>query len=170
MSEDTSLVVRSVALPGTFTRIGWIPPDDLDYETWDGIGAGLAELEKAQHFWIGDWVNAGEQRWGETYAQSMDETRFAYSTISTDAWVCRNVPLCRRRPELSFGAHAVVAPERFSASDQTLLLASCLEYDWSIARLTIEANELRPPEKKSEVSFEIQCPHCARWFDPRKES
>lgn len=40
-------------------------------------------IEGAVQWWVGDWLNFGERKYGEKYAQGMDATGYAYQTVAT---------------------------------------------------------------------------------------
>lgn len=80
------------------------------FEQWVQFGKGLSIFHKGLLFLIGDWVNAGEERFGEKYAQALSETDFAYQTLANAASIARKIPMERRRLEKLSGAiHATVA-------------------------------------------------------------
>ena len=36
------------------------------------------------HFWIGDWLNYGERKWGEKYKEALEKTGYDYQTLRND--------------------------------------------------------------------------------------
>ena len=57
-------------------------PEDLTYERWAAIGQTFQQLERSVGFWLGDWWNNGERKWGELSAQAIKEmTGHERSTI-----------------------------------------------------------------------------------------
>lgn len=91
------------------TTIGWRLPKRLDFETWQGQGARVCQIEGAVQWWLGDWANAGEDAFGEDYAQAMEATGYQQQTIYNAAYVCRAFPYERRRPRLSYSHHKALA-------------------------------------------------------------
>jgi hypothetical protein len=55
----------------------------------------------AVHFWIGDWLNYGEQKWGEMYTQALDATEFDYGTLRDDKWISSKIQLSDRSDNLA---------------------------------------------------------------------
>lgn len=51
------------------------------FEQWQECGEFIKKSNGAVHFWIGDWLNYGEQKWGEMYTQVLDETGFDYGIL-----------------------------------------------------------------------------------------
>ena len=42
------------------------------FEQWLECGDFVKKVNSANHFWIGDWINYGEHKWGEIYSQALD--------------------------------------------------------------------------------------------------
>lgn len=69
----------------------------LPFERFEELFAAAGEIKTAASFWLGDLLNFSEARYGHRYAQVMDATGFAYSTLSNYAYVCRQIAPSRRR-------------------------------------------------------------------------
>lgn len=84
------------------------------YEDWAAIGETLRFLEGAIQWALGDWLNYGEHRWGEKYAQAVDEKDYDYDygTLRNLAWVAGSIDLSFRNDNLTFAHHMQVAPLR----------------------------------------------------------
>lgn len=112
MGEIRAITVHSqtdIDAPGFFvTPTGLLINGNPSFEEWAQFGRQASLAERAIHWAVGDWLNYGEARWGEMYAQAMDETGFEYSTLSTDKWLAGRIEFCRRRQNLSWGHHAEV--------------------------------------------------------------
>jgi len=98
---------------------------NTNFEEWTHIGEILQNIEGAIHFWVGDWISFGEHKWGEKYAQAIEETRYKIQTLKNDVWVSSNVDSSRRRDNLSFGHHAEVA--KLEPKEQTEWLNRAIE-------------------------------------------
>lgn len=92
-----------------FTPTGLLIPEGMTFEQWEEIGNSLAGIEQARQWWVGDWVNYGEARYGEKYTQALDATGLAYQTLMNAASVARKVEISRRRENLSWSHHEAVA-------------------------------------------------------------
>jgi hypothetical protein len=92
-----------------FSASGMKVIGDPTYQQWRDTGEGLLRIERVVKWWIGDWLQYGERRWGEMYSQAMDATGLAYETCRNAKWVSESIPPERRRPELSFEHHKTVA-------------------------------------------------------------
>lgn len=93
-----------------FMPTGLVVMGEPDFATWEQLGQQLHYIEGAVHWWIGDWENYGEGRWGEMYSQALEETGFAYQTLANDKWIAGQIEFSRRRENLTFSHHAEVAP------------------------------------------------------------
>ncbi len=116
MEKTKELVVSSFKLE----RAGVEAIGTPSFEQWLACGAFIKNCQGAVHFWIGDWLNYGEEVYGEVYAQALDETGYDYDTLRHDKWVASRVAKCRRRHNLSFSHHAEVAD--LTEEEQELLL------------------------------------------------
>jgi len=110
------------------TKIGLIIDDGISYIEWESAGKTLQVIDGAVHWWIGDWLNYGEQKYGEMYAQAVDETSYSLPTLTTDKWVANHIQFSRRRENLSFAHHVEVASLEPDEQDKFLDLA--IEHDW----------------------------------------
>jgi hypothetical protein len=84
---------------------------DLSVEDWIGIGRVLGTIERAAPWWIGDWWQHAEHRYGErkAIAEAVGWSGPAYQTCMNLGWVCGRFETSRRREVLSFGHHGEVA-------------------------------------------------------------
>lgn len=71
------------------------------FEQWEECGEFIRKCEGAVHYWIGDWLNYGENKWGEMYSQAMGETGYDYGTLRNDKYVSGKVDLSLRSDNLS---------------------------------------------------------------------
>lgn len=138
-----------LGLPGIWTPTSWEPPSHLDFAEWLSIGPSLSKMEEAVHWWIGDWLNYGERKWGEDYAQAMDITGFTYATVTTDAWVAKSVKVSRRRETLFWSHHREVASLKPKEQDRWLKRAE--EQGWSMRRLRGEIRDWKARKRRQEL-------------------
>ena len=73
---------------------------------WERCGAFLRHVEGAVQWWIGDWLNYGEQAYGEKYSQAMDALGTPLPTLENYAYVAGNIQTSRRHENLSFSVHS----------------------------------------------------------------
>ncbi len=82
--------------------------EKLSYAEWESVGFNLAKVGKAMQWWIGDWVNYGGKRYGDTYKAAIDATGMSLGAVQNIASVCRSFETSRRREHLSFKHHVEV--------------------------------------------------------------
>ena len=112
MTEPTALAVRPPSYlfnSSEMTPVGWRLDKKTTFEDWQEKGLILQTLTDSMPFWVGDWCNHGEARFGEKYANAIRETGKSLSTVQNYAYTCKAIPIERRREALSFGHHAAVA-------------------------------------------------------------
>lgn len=115
---------------GSFSLgMGYNLPAKAEFEDWEADGEKLFEMAHKVPFLMGDWLNAGEDRFGEMYAQAIDLTKLAYSTLAQYKWVCGAIPVKRRVAALSFGHHVAVAGLEPDKQDE--MLKQALREGWS---------------------------------------
>lgn len=103
------------------TSTGALFKADMDYDQWESVGSTIHFLEKSVQFWIGDWHNFGERKFGEKYSQSIDG--HDKQNLMDISWVCRQIQISRRREKLSFSHHREVAPMNKDLQDFWLVKA-----------------------------------------------
>lgn len=94
---------------GETTAVSWLAPASMTYEEWEKIGRTLQQLGRSLNWWLGDWLNTGEQRWGEMYSQALEITGLSVETLSKYKRVAARVPADIRRPDLTWTHHFAVA-------------------------------------------------------------
>lgn len=97
-----------VAAPG-ITPNSWKPDRELTFEEWEQAGQMLQSIGRAWQWWVGDWLNYGEARYGEKYAQAIDLTGLGYDAVANAAWVAAAVEPSTRVETLSWTHHRLVA-------------------------------------------------------------
>jgi hypothetical protein len=105
------------------TNLGWCQLDDRsltilrapNFEEYTATGFVLAQMRNSLPFWIGDYVNYGDQTFGERYTQVLAFFgEYSYQSVANYASVCRRVPAeidgrPHRKFELSYSCHDAVA-------------------------------------------------------------
>jgi hypothetical protein len=133
----------------------------LTYEEWDALGDTLKFWESAIGWVLGDWLNYGEHRFGEKYAQALESTDYEYSTLRNYAYVAGRVSLERRRPELTHSHHAEVA--MLEADQQEELLSRAVEESWNVRELRKEVSQVRIADGKKTLPTQIFEDAIATW-------
>jgi hypothetical protein len=79
------------------------------FDEWEAVGKKLRACQGSVLWWLGDWVNYGEDKFGEKFAQVISETDYDLETIRQAAWVCSRVPIVRRRVDVPFSTFKMIA-------------------------------------------------------------
>ena len=120
-------------------------PPDLTVEEWTGLGKTLGHMYRGNRWWLADWINYGERTYdGDMFTQYVDVCGLKPHTVSTMAWVGREVEPARRRAEsstgLTFSHHREIAPLASDIGDELLDRAEA--EGWGRNRLREEVKEL----------------------------
>lgn len=133
MDSHLSLVppdaTPSTATPALYQPTTLALPESIGFAEWGQIGGSLSTMEQAINWWIGDWLNFGERRFGEDYAQAVQETGRDAESLSNIAAVARRIEPARRRENLSWSHHRAVA--YLEVGDQERLLERADRERWS---------------------------------------
>ena len=119
--------------------------DKLDFDEWARIGLNLDRMNHAHQWWIGDWMNGGDDVWGESTAQVLDA--FGASTIPNYARVARTIPLGSRRADLTWTHHKEACGLEtggLRAIKKALRLAA--DNDWSTRELADYVKACNKPD------------------------
>jgi hypothetical protein len=119
---------------------GLVIDGPLDYAQWDALGESLAMFRNASPWWLGDWYNAGEAKFGDralqakAIAEAVEEgglNTVGPRTVQEYAYVAKRFPLQERIGKLTFGHHAILR-----AHDRAReLLKQAADGGWTIAKL-----------------------------------
>lgn len=107
-----------------------------DFTEWENAISAVAALKRNNPFWIGDMLNIGEDTFGESYSQVVDDFGFHNSqVIANYKYVARNVdPKVRRMKNLFWAHHRTVAG--YEQADQSLLLSWCEKLKFNTVEFT----------------------------------
>jgi hypothetical protein len=157
------------------TPVGWIPSDDhMDHPQWVAVGRRLGGISRSNQWWLGDWLRYGTAKWGEKYVEASRITGYDVRSLANMASLAACFEMSRRRDNLTWSHHAVVAALDPDEQDRWLDMAAAERL--SVADLRIELRSVErqrgtqeracaePPEP--DVSGFI-CPRCgyqaSRW-------
>lgn len=126
--------------PFHFFSTGIRISDHPELDEWKGPLQFAFWCQRAGPWWIGDMINSGEDRFGESFSQ-LCEGLVSTEMLSRYASVARRVPFENRRPGLSWSAHAAVA--RLDPPNQRRLLAAAEREGWTSEELRRKARELK---------------------------
>lgn len=159
MSEKHSgeLVLRhadGVTRTGPFrlTPTGLEVDGDPDFGAWADCGAFIQKAGAAVQWWVGDWLNYGERKWGESYTQAVEMTGMTPDALSNLKAVAARVQLPRRRGNCSFATHAAVA--YLNPADADAILDRAEAEGLSSRQVRTLVRELKAPASPEEEDDE----------------
>jgi hypothetical protein len=79
---------------------------ELTFAEWESVGSELFRVEAAWQWWVGDWLNYGEKKYGQTYEQALALTGKSLKTLQDVKWVAATFK-SSDRSELSWTHHRV---------------------------------------------------------------
>ena len=134
------------------------------FAEWQACGFWLRRVERQIQFFIGDFVNYGRARWGESAEQGIatdietiasEATGWKPETVDQYARVARQVPAERRDPDLSFGHHREVADR--PADEQARWLATAKTENMSTDKLRRAIKAETTPEADQTCWLVVRC-------------
>lgn len=137
----------AIILPATITPTAYIAPENMTYEEWFEACKTIGSVNRCSRWWAADILLWGEQRWGEEYAQVADSLGFDPQTLANLLWIARKFPPSRRRENLSFGHHEIVA--KFTPEVQDVWLDLAEQHSLPIAKLKQAIKSKKPEEEKT---------------------
>ena len=102
------------------SQVGLVFVKDMPLEKWESLGRSLFDMQDGWQWWIGDWINYGEQKWGETYKAAIEVTGRSYKTLANVARICKAFEITRRRVNLPFKHHVEVESLEPEKQDEIL--------------------------------------------------
>jgi hypothetical protein len=146
-------------------RTGLHLPANLSLAAWQRIGRHLFVISDSSAWWWGDWLIFGEERYADRYRRAIAETSLDYQTLRNYAWVARRFPVSRRRDQLSFQHHVVVAA--LPDAEQDALLSQAEECGWSRNELRRRLRERKrlpaAPARDMTYRLNVDPDRQARW-------
>lgn len=147
------MIELTSAEPGQLTPVGFLLRDGIAFDDWLKIGGQLARIERSYRWWVGDWLRYGERAYGDRYEQAIASTGLDYSSVTSCKYVASSVDFCRRRQNLSWSHHELVAP--LEAAGQEKWLSRAEAETWT--REQLRAN-IRGPKPLPEATEPVAMP------------
>jgi hypothetical protein len=116
-------------LPGcNITPISLTIEPWIEFDQWEAIGRALEVAEMAVQWWIGDWLNHGQEHFKDKYAQVLDahkKTGIPVETLRAYQWVADKVKSVTRVTGVPWAVHREVAT--LPGDEQARILAGATE-------------------------------------------
>lgn len=137
------------------TETSLVIQKNISFDEWMSIGDFLKQVNKCVLWWLGDWLNFGENKYGEKYSQALDETDYTYGGLANASWVSNRFEISCRHENLSWSHHSEVASLDIEKREKYLNDAE--ENGWSKNRL------------RGEVSGKIHVSdNSYEWYTPKE--
>jgi hypothetical protein len=154
--------------PGFLSPVSWRAPHDIDFEEWARHGHRLGIAGRGASWWVGDWLTSGEAKYGERYTRAAEITGYEVQTLMNLAYVASRFAVSRRRENLSWSHHAVLAS--LPPTEQEAWLDRVAGERISVKELRRELRRAHAPRARPAVALrkapESVCPACGhRWHD-----
>lgn len=113
----------------TTDEVSWKAPAKMTYDQWCAYGRTFQQINRSIAWWTGDWLCAGERRFGDIALQAIEETGRGIEALLKYKAVAARFKPEDRRPGVSWSHHLAVAymDEEFRAD----VLAMAERYDLS---------------------------------------
>ena len=112
---------------------------DPQFEEWAELGITIGLMSRSSMWYLGDWRNYGDKRFGEAASQAFEVLGVAYQTAANAKWLSKAFPFDERVPELTWSHHAVVASLPSEARAYWLRLAA--QNGWTVSQLKAALRE-----------------------------
>lgn len=146
---------------GEVSAVGWHGPANMDFDEWMRVGNTLQQVGNSINWWVGDWLNYGEKRYGETYAQAVEITGWEAERLMNAKWVASAIQTSLRKENLSWSAHKEVAKLPHEEQRFWLNKASIEGMKVRELRDAIRQSQLPPPAPVDDVPFSSATPRVA---------
>ena len=166
MSGDISTTaLERAGASVTDNALRLINPASLTWEDYEGLGDFLGALGRAYPFWVGDFLNIGEDVFGERFAQIEVNLPHSPQTLANYKSVSKQIPPSRRRKGLSYSTHAEVA--YLLPAERDALLAQAAKEGWKREEMR-EARRAMQGEPIGELppgKPKTKCPSCGHTWE-----
>ena len=131
---------------GSIDAVSWKAPQGMDFVRWAEIGQKFQLMSGSLNWWIGDWLNEGERRYGETYTQAIELTGHKLDYLQVCKWVSSAVKSSIRIELLTWTHHRYIAhlPEK----EQKLWLKHAVDNEFSSKALKQALKDANAERKK----------------------
>lgn len=94
---------------GQTDEISWTGSENMTFDQYQAIGKTFQQIQRSLCWWTGDWLNYGEQKFGDVAAQAVDDTGKTVETLLKWKAVAFRVPRNIRVKELGWTFHFYIA-------------------------------------------------------------
>lgn len=131
---------------GTIDAVSWQAPRNMTFAQWAEIGSKFQYVSGSLNWWLGDWLNEGEKRYGETYAQAIELTGSKIDSLYDYSYVASKVKFSLRNKNLSWTHHKYIA--HLPEGEQCIWLAHADEHSLSSRELKLALEQAGASKKQ----------------------
>jgi len=135
---------QQLAFPGSLSPTAMELQPGLSKQAWLEAGRRLALIERANRWWIGDYLNYGERSYGNTYTEALRLFELDYDTLAQYKWMAGEYEPCTRVQNLRYAHHRVVAALEPEARQHWLVLAEAKHWSERELKAQIKAEKAKP--------------------------
>lgn len=150
------------------TQVGWAPAAEVGLAEWSALGRRFGEIGRCSQWWLGDWINYGNERFGERYTRAVKLTGYDVQSLMNMVYVASRFEISRRREMLSWSHHSALAA--LDTDSQDYWLERAIADKLSVADLRVELRGRRRALKAGASAGEssrepdgaesVVCPTC----------
>jgi hypothetical protein len=150
-------------------KVAWVPNQDLEHPAWVEVGYRLGAMSRVSRWWVGDWLQYGEAKWGKKYAEAARITGYDVKTLRNISYVAKRFDLSRRRDKLTWSHHAELAGLMPHEQDLWLDKASADRLSVADLRQELRCSQRAPKVDEAcstdsstplDIEEALICPHC----------
>jgi len=134
---------------------------EISWEKYQQLGEFLGTLGRAYPWWVGDFLNYGEDVFGEDFAQIEASLPHSEQTLANYKSVAKHVPRTRRRKSLSYSVHADVA--YFEPAERDRWLDKAEDQGWKRDQMRAALKEAKALESPEPIYLNT-CPNCGHSY------
>lgn len=148
--------------------MGWTPAGEVGLAEWSALGRRFGEIGRCSQWWLGDWINYGNERFGERYTRAVKLTGYDVQSLMNMVYVASRFDISRRRENLSWSHHSALAA--LDMDSQEYWLGRAIADKLSVADLRVELRGRRKALKAAQDAGEtrtglddadtVVCPTC----------
>lgn len=169
MGNDLALLAE-VEATGALTELGLVLPRDITPARYEAMGVLFGRADGMLKWAVGDWLFQGEAIWGEEVYQLQESLGLSVGQRLQYVRVSGDVPISRRRVELTWSHHRSVAP--LPPEEQELWLQRAIDERWTKVELEAALKEARGEVEKPRRPYVVEqvCDAAEHIWDAAQEA
>jgi hypothetical protein len=157
-----------VRTEGIVSATAWEPRSELALADWAEQGRRFGTIGRAAGWWIGDWLQYGNSKFGERYSRASRITGYDVQTLMNMVYVASRLDISQRRENLSWSHHAEVAALPPEERDRWLRVAEAERLSVRCLRDEIRRERrLNEPPKPVLEDPGLICPNCGERLEQK---